>query len=202
MRAHSRRILDMKKALIALVALTAGGGACDFKISDAQRDGVRGFVQTIQALAFLMVLNAHIQDSIPIDVNRSIDQPLGPFVSNDSAYKHVSLKLDSARTHLLAAGAAFVFDPGPGFTGVNTPATFLEVNRALKGRVMAYRASLGALPAGTYTSPTGSWSACTVCWDSVITALSAGQSLIDTTAAVGGRGDQACRPRNQNTPNA
>src|SRR2546430_361175 len=34
MRAHSRRILDMKKALIALVALTVGGGACDFKISD------------------------------------------------------------------------------------------------------------------------------------------------------------------------
>jgi len=54
-------------------------------------------------------------------VNRAIDQSAGAVVSNDSAYKHVSLKLDSARTHLLAAGAAFVFDPGPGFTGFNTP---------------------------------------------------------------------------------
>ena len=302
MRAHSRRILDMKKALIALVALTVGGGACDFKISDpnsppsigpnataatvnsatlgllialredipnwvqkssilgregyrldtadprfisellqgpldpsnnafgggqwtremrtiqggyailnvistaqitdAEKEGVRGFVQTIQALAFLMVLNAHIQDSIPIDVNRSIDQPLAPFVSNDSAYKHVSLKLDSARTHLLAAGPAFVFDPGPGFTGFNTPATFLEVNRALKARVMAYRASLGALPPGTYTSPAASWSACTVCWDSVITVLSPGQSFLDTTAALDEGAYMAFGTGNQDTPNA
>ena len=300
MRAHSQRILDPKKALIALVVLTVG--ACDFKISnpnsppsigpnataatvssatvgllialreditnwvqkssilgregyrldtadprfisellqgpldpsnnafgggqwtreyrtiqsgysilnvvgpaqitDAQKEGVRGFVQTIQALAFLMVLNAHIQDSIPIDVNRAIDQPLAPFVSNDSAYKHVALKLDSARTHLLAAGGAFVFDPGPGFTGFNTPATFLEVNRALKARVLAYRASLGALPAGTYTSPAASWSACTVCWDSVITALSPGQSFMDTTTALDEGAYMAFGTGNQDTPNA
>jgi len=45
------------------------------------KGGRAGFVQTIQALAFLMVLNAHIQDSIPIDVNRAIDQSLAPFVS-------------------------------------------------------------------------------------------------------------------------
>ena len=298
MRAHSQRILDMKKALIALVALTVG--ACEFnianpnsppsigpnataatvnaatvgllialredipnwvqkssilgregyrldtadprfisellqgpldpsnnafgggqwtreyrtiqsgyailnvigsaQITDAEKEGVRGFVQTIQALAFLMVLNAHIQDSIPIDVNRAIDQPLAPFVSNDSAYKHVSLKLDSARTHLLAAGSAFVFDPGPGFTGFDSPATFLEVNRALKARVQAYRASLGALPAATYTNPAASWSACTVCWDSVITALST--AFLDTTAALDLGAYMAFGTGNQDTPNA
>src|SRR2546430_16462128 len=66
---------------------------------------------------------------------------------------------------------------------------------------MASRASLGALPAGTYTSPTGSWSACTVCWDSVITALSAGQTFMDTTAAVGEGGDMAVGTGKQDTPN-
>ena len=170
------------------------------QISDLGKEGVRGFVQTIQALAFLMVLNAHIQDSIPIDVNRSIDQPLAPFVSNDSAYKHVLSKLDSARTHLLAAGTAFVFDPGPGFTGFNTPATFLQVNRALKARVLAYRASLGALPAGAYTRPAVSWSSCAVCWDSVVTAL--GQSFMDTTQSLDLGAYMAFGTGNQDTPNA
>ena len=170
------------------------------QITDPQKEGVRGFVRTIQALAFLMVLNAHIQDSIPIDVNRSIDQPLAPFVSNDSAYKHVLVLLDSARTSLQAAGSDFVFDPGPGFTGFTTPTTFLQVNRALAARVRAYRASLGALPGGTYTSPAASWSSCTACWDSVITAVS--QSFWDTTKSVDLGVYMSFGTGNQDTPNA
>src|SRR5213078_2826176 len=59
------------------------------QIPDSEKIAVRGFVRTIQALSFLNVLNAHIQDSIPIDVNRAIDQPLAPFVRNDSGYKAV-----------------------------------------------------------------------------------------------------------------
>src|SRR2546427_9668089 len=34
--------------------------------------------QTIQALSFLNVLNAHTQDSIPIDVNRPVGGALAP----------------------------------------------------------------------------------------------------------------------------
>ena len=54
------------------------------------------------------------------------------------------------------AGAIFPFDLGPGFAGFKTPATFLKVNRALLARVLVYRASLGALPAGTY-APSAVW---------------------------------------------
>src|SRR6058998_916346 len=113
------------------------------QIPAGQQDAVRGFVHTMQAVAFLMILNSHTEDSIPIDVNRTINQPLAPFVSNDSAYKHVLSLLDSAKTELQAA-TAFSFDPGPGFVGFNTPATFLKVNRALAARVQAYRASPSA----------------------------------------------------------
>ena len=156
------------------------------QIPDSEKIAVRGFVRTIQALSFLNVLNAHIQDSIPIDVNRAIDQPLAPFVRNDSGYKAVIATLDSARQDLLAAGSPagsiFPFDPGPGFTGFKTPATFLRFNRALAARVRAYRASLGALSAGTYApSPLG-WTACAACWDSVLTALQA--SFIDPAASL------------------
>src|SRR5256886_5223957 len=75
------------------------------QIPARQQAAVRGFVHTMQAVAVLMILDSHTQDSIPIDVNRSASQPLAPFVSNDSAYKHVLLLLDSARTELQAATA-------------------------------------------------------------------------------------------------
>jgi hypothetical protein len=138
------------------------------QIPTGQQQAARGFVHTMQAVAFLMVLNSHTQDSIPVDVNRSVSQPLAPFVSNDSAYKYVLSLLDSAKTELQAA-TAFSFDPGPGFVGFNTPATFLKVNRALAARVQAYRASPSAPGVG-----------CAACWDSVLTNLAA--SFIDPAA--------------------
>ena len=147
------------------------------QITDPEKNAVRGFVQTMQALSLLIVLDAHTEDSIPIDVNRPVAGPLAPLVKNDSAYKAVIVILDSARTALQAAGSAFPIDLGPGFAGFDTPATFLTFNRALAARVRAYRASLGALPAGTYST---SWTSCPACWDSVLTAL--GQSFINAAA--------------------
>lgn len=147
------------------------------QMSDPERNAVRGFIQTIQAFSFLIVLDAHTEDSIPIDVNRPVGGPLAPFVHNDSAYKAVIAILDSARTALQAGGTAFPINLGPGFAGFDTPATFLKFNRALTARVYAYRASLGALPGGTYAT---TWSSCAACWDSALTAL--GQSFISAAA--------------------
>src|SRR5437660_2350849 len=73
------------------------------QIPDSQRNAVRGLVQTIQALSFLQLLNAHTEDSIPIDVNRTIAQPLAPLVTNAAAYAHVVSLLDSAKTSLASA---------------------------------------------------------------------------------------------------
>jgi len=170
------------------------------QITDPEKNGVRGYVQTLQALSFLNVLNAHTQDSIPIDVNRAIDQPLAPLVSNDSAYKAVIAILNSARTNLQNGGSAFAFDPGPGFAGFNTPATFLQVNRALAARVRAYRASLGALPGAVQTSyGSAGWSSCAACWDSVLTALS--QSFRSTAASLELGAYNVFSTGNQDLPN-
>lgn len=171
------------------------------QISDPEKSAVRGYVQTIQALSFLNVLIAHTQDSIPIDVNRAIDQPLAPLVSNDSAHKAVIAILDSARTNLQAVGASFPFDPGPGFVGLNTPANFLKFNRALVARVRAYQASLGALPA-LITAGYGSvvrWPVCTACWDSVLTALQ--QSFLNTAASLDFGAYNQFSTGNQDLPN-
>ena len=144
------------------------------QITAAQQSGVKGFVETVQAISFLNILNAHTEDSIPIDVNVPVGGPLAKMVSNDSAFKRVVALLDVARTDLQAAGASFVFDPGPGFVGFKTPAAFLTFNRALVARVRAYQASLGALPAPVVAGyATAGWSPCPACYDSVLTALSA-----------------------------
>jgi len=140
------------------------------QITAGQKDAVRGYVRTIQALSFLNLLNAHTQDSIPMDVNRPVGQALAPFVSNALAYQHVIDLLDSART-ALATATNFPFDPGPGFAQFNTPATFLKFNRALVARVRAYQAS-----------PSSPGVNCVACWDSVLTALSA--SFIDPAASL------------------
>jgi hypothetical protein len=136
-------------------------------LSDAEKEGVRGFTQTIQAYEYMIVLFAHTQDSIPIDVNRPLTDPPAPFVTNDVAWQHVVSLLDSAKTHLLAAGGSFGFPLPAGFADFNTPATFLMVNRALLARADMYRAGVFA---------------CATCYDDVLTALS--ESFVDTLASL------------------
>ena len=67
------------------------------QITDPEKEGVRGFTQTIQAYAYMMVLFAHTEDSIPIDVNRPLSDPPAPFVTNVAAWDHVVSLLDSAQ---------------------------------------------------------------------------------------------------------
>jgi hypothetical protein len=137
------------------------------RLSAAEQSATRGFAETFQAYEYLMVLMGHRTDSIPVDVNRAITDPPAPFVSNDSAFRHVTNLLDSANAHLAAGGGAFPFALPPGFTGFATPATFQQFNRALKARVEVYRGSLGC------GNP---------CYTAALTAL--GASFVDTTAAV------------------
>ncbi len=137
------------------------------KLTAQEQDAVRGFAQTIQAFDFLIVLDGHTEDSIPLDVNRAVTDPPAPFVTNDSAYKYVSALLDTAQNHLNLAGAtAFPFDLGSGFTGFNSPATFIKFNQALKARVEVYRGSRGC------GAP---------CYTAALAAL--GASFIDSTAS-------------------
>lgn len=136
-------------------------------ISDEQKEGVRGFTQTMQAYAYMMVLFAHTEDSIPIDVNRPLSDPPAPFVTNVAAWDHVVSLLDSAKAHLQAAGASFLFPLPPGLAGFDTPTGFLKLNRALLARADLYRAS-------QFT--------CATCYDDALTAL--GESFVDTTASL------------------
>jgi starch-binding outer membrane protein, SusD/RagB family len=111
-------------------------------LSDPQKKSVSGFAKTIRALEMAYVIVSRDTLGAPTDIPADPNSP-APFVSRDSVYKFVSATLDDAATDLQAGGTAFPFTLHSGFAGFDTPATFLQFNRAIAARVLAYRASLG-----------------------------------------------------------
>lgn len=110
-------------------------------LTPEEQNAVRGYAHTLQAYNFMIVLNAHTQDAIPIDVGTDVTAPPAPLVTNAAAWTRVIELLDGAVTELQAAGtSAFPFTLPSGFNGFNTPATFIQFNRALRARVAVYRA--------------------------------------------------------------
>jgi hypothetical protein len=108
-------------------------------LSDEEKDAVRGFARTIQALDFLTITNTHTQDSIPIAVGTDANAPPAPFATHAEALDHIERLLDSALIELQNGGSAFPFTLASGFQGFDTPADFAKFNRALRARVDVYR---------------------------------------------------------------
>ena len=107
-------------------------------LSAEEQSATAGYVKTIQALNYLIILNSHTQDSIPIVTDTSVTAPPAPFQTRATVFGHVVSLLDGAVTDLQAGGAAFPFDLPPGFNGFDTPATFIQFNRGLRARVAVY----------------------------------------------------------------
>jgi hypothetical protein len=112
-------------------------------LTAAEREGLLGYVQTMQAFDFLRLINTRDDNGISIDVDIDPTAPPAPIVSKTEAFTKIKALLDDAVAHLNAAGATFPFGFSPGFTAngtFNTPPTFLQFNRALRARVAAYEA--------------------------------------------------------------
>ncbi|MDQ3949756.1 MAG: RagB/SusD family nutrient uptake outer membrane protein [Gemmatimonadota bacterium] len=107
-------------------------------MTDAEKEAVRGFVKTIQAHDFLMLVNTRDDLPLPIDVGIDPIGPPAPIVAKAQVQARIVQLLNEANTHLGAAGTRFPLSLGPGFTGFDTPATFRQFNRALKARVDVY----------------------------------------------------------------
>lgn len=139
-------------------------------LSADEKSASLGFAQTMKAFMFLRLAVRSGSYGLPIDVDRPIDAEPAPFVTQDAAFAYVTALFDTAKTNLLAAGTtAFPFPIGPGFQSFNTPALFLQFNRALKARTEVYRATLA-----TCGAP---------CWTSAQTAL--GESFLTRTGLPG-----------------
>src|SRR5215218_1559568 len=123
-------------------------------LSPTQKEGIRGFVKTMQAYLFLGQALVHEDIGLPIAVSATTGggDP-APVVSKAEVYANIVRLLDEAKAHLNAGGTTFPFQLHAGFTGFNTPATFLRFNRALKARVETYTKNY----AGVNTSLTESF---------------------------------------------
>ncbi len=110
--------------------------------SAEQKAAVAGFAKTFRALELLYTIVSRDTLGATVDIPADPNSPAA-FVARDSVYRFVSATLDEAATDLAAGGASFPFVLHSGFTGFSTPATFLQFNRAIAARVLAYRGSLG-----------------------------------------------------------
>lgn len=111
-------------------------------LTATQKAASRGFAKTIDAMELMYIIFARHNNGAVIQMNED-PRELAPFVTRDAVYAEVSRLLDEAKTDLAAGGTAFPFSLHSGFAGFNTPATFLQFNRAIAARVFAHRAALG-----------------------------------------------------------
>ncbi|HEU0297811.1 MAG TPA: RagB/SusD family nutrient uptake outer membrane protein [Longimicrobium sp.] len=126
------RYANIRNANLLLQALDNSEG-----FTAAQQEAIRGWAKTWQALDFLLVVNTRDASGAPIAVEGAFDEP-APFVNRAAVFAHIVGLLDQARTHLQAGGSAFPFPVGGGLGAFDTPATFLQFNRALRARVAVY----------------------------------------------------------------
>ena len=113
-------------------------------MTPAEKEATRGFAKTIQALDFLLVINTRDENGAVIDVDRPVLDPPAPIEGKEAVFAHIVQLLEEAAAHLEAGGPEFPFPLSPGFAGFDTPATFLQFNRGLLGRVEVYRGNFAA----------------------------------------------------------
>ena len=113
-------------------------------LSPQELSASQGFGKTMEALAFMYVIETRAGLGAPVDVDRPVTAPPADFVSEDSVYGYIIGLLDSAQTALQNAdGTSFPFPIPPGFTGFDQPSTFLLFNRALKAKAEILRGTAG-----------------------------------------------------------
>jgi len=153
------RYRNVKGADIMITSVSSSGA-----LSAEEKSAAIGFAQTFKALDLLAVEEAHDTAGTAADASATADE-LTPILCRDNALLRISALLDTAKTNLQAGGAAFSFTLPGGFAGFDTPATFLQFNRAIKARAEIY---LGPTGAAHFTN--------------ALTAL--GESFVDTTKSL------------------
>ncbi|WNG61201.1 RagB/SusD family nutrient uptake outer membrane protein [Archangium gephyra] len=118
-------------------------------VTEAEKNAIRGYAKTIQALDFLVIVNTRDENGAPIDVNRPFGAELAPIESKEKVLAHIATLLDEAKAHLEAGGTAFPFPLSSGFRDFAprtdgkvidiTVPNFMKANRAIKARVDVYR---------------------------------------------------------------
>ncbi len=154
----------------ANIYLAAVDGAPD--VSAAEKSASKGMAKTLKALAFAYIIETRAELGSAVDVDLPVSAAPAPFVTEDSVWGYIIGLLNDAQADLTAAGGAdFPFPVPPGLSAFNTPATFIQFNRALAAKASLLRATV---PGGCGGSPA-------TCYTAALTAL--GASFLDPTPA-------------------
>ncbi|QIE59690.1 RagB/SusD family nutrient uptake outer membrane protein [Rasiella rasia] len=134
------RYRTVKNANLILGFLEAQDVSAQF--TNAEVNATKGFLQTF--IAYELLLNLNLTDANGIRTDVSDSDNLGPFVSKTQALSDIRSMLEEAAGNLGNGGSAFPFSITSGFSGFDTPASFLSANRAISARVAAYQGDMGA----------------------------------------------------------
>jgi hypothetical protein len=121
---------NMKQANVIMKALDNVVG-----MTDAEKEGVRGFAKTIKAYLLFEVIRETDTRGAALEALDKATDPPPDVVGKDAVYTQILKLLDEAQTHLQAAGSSFPFTMTTGFANFNTPAKFLQFNRAVRAKV-------------------------------------------------------------------
>jgi starch-binding outer membrane protein, SusD/RagB family len=135
----TRPWLERYKTIKNLNILLQALDNADASVTASQKEGYRGFVNTMIAHQFLMLINYHGSNGIKIDV--ADPDNLGNIVSETEAFTRISELLDAAVPQLNSG--EFAFSLSAGFEGFDTPATFVTFNRALAAKVELFTGNYG-----------------------------------------------------------
>lgn len=120
------------------VLLTAIDKVAATEYTDAQKEGLRGFVKTVMASEYLVLAMMH-QYAV-VNVNADPLAPPAPLAPQNEVYAKARQLFDEGATHLAAGGTTFTFKLPSGLTGSglnlsNPSTTFRQFNRALRSRL-------------------------------------------------------------------
>ncbi len=107
---------------------------CTLSKHAAEKDGYRGFANTVKAHMLLQVLSMLDDNGIRIDV--ADPENIGPFVNKGQPYSDMLTLLDLGFSQLNSA--SFAFQLSTGFSGFNTPSSFGQYNRAVAAKTALY----------------------------------------------------------------
>lgn len=144
-----RRYLNIHDGFRILAALDRLPDDGQTGFSTAEKSAIRGFVKTLQALDYLVLIITRDDNGVPFDVNTGDVNALAPILCKDITYTRIASLLDEAATDLSNAGAIDMpfplglgftdFVDGLGATQFNTVVGFRQLNRGIKARVEIYR---------------------------------------------------------------
>jgi hypothetical protein len=125
-------------------------------LSEEQKQGIRGFANTVKAFVLLHQVNLQGENGIRIsftDLSAPGDMlKPGKFVSYTEALTEIRKLVDAGDTQLAAAGTSFAFTLTSGYTGFTTPANYRRFNRAVAARVAMYQKDWAGMAAAVNAS--------------------------------------------------